>query len=281
MNLPELAWPTLGGKQLWADVSLHSGYRVQRNVWTGHHRLLGPLDGRHTFGSRAECEQRLDALRERVPPMRPHLVLCLHGIFRSKDAFRPLVQQLRAAGLEAHAVNYASTRRSLEDSADDLDDLLDGLVGVERLTVVGHSLGGLLGRVLLGRPAAWRARVAVNGLVTIGTPHQGAELVQLLSGSATMRAIGGPSGLQLLPSISPNLPIPAEPVATIAGVRGDGSGWNPLLPGDDDMTVSEASTHLPGEVDHLRVNAVHTFVHVQREVGEAVLRFAETQRLSG
>ncbi len=38
--LPNLPLPTMGGKQFWSDVRWRSGWRVQRHIWTGHHRLL-------------------------------------------------------------------------------------------------------------------------------------------------------------------------------------------------------------------------------------------------
>src|SRR6476469_3817068 len=106
-QMPVVPLPTFGGKQIWGDVFLYAGYRIQQNVWTRHHRLLGPNDLRLPFGSYEACEQtflRLQKLHE-VAPQSDHLVLLLHGIFRSKDSFGPMRRALRAAGYEAHGVN--------------------------------------------------------------------------------------------------------------------------------------------------------------------------------
>ncbi|MGB0330618.1 MAG: hypothetical protein ACPGPE_02230, partial [Planctomycetota bacterium] len=51
--LPNLALPTLGGSQLWADLAVEGGWRVQRHVWTGHARLLDRDDVRRAWGSEA------------------------------------------------------------------------------------------------------------------------------------------------------------------------------------------------------------------------------------
>ena len=109
LYLPPL--PTLGGKQLWGDVMLFAGYRIQRNVWTEHHRLLSPFDLRLAIGTFDACREALDRITAArgVVPAGPHLVLLLHGIFRSKDSFGPMVRGLRAAGYEAQAINYPST----------------------------------------------------------------------------------------------------------------------------------------------------------------------------
>jgi hypothetical protein len=66
---------------------------------------------------------------------------------------------------------------------------------------------------------------------------------------------------------------------TIAGVRGDGKGFNPLLPGDDDMTVSAQSAHLDGAEDHLVVPyGLHTFVMIHPAVITATQHYLRTGR---
>ena len=71
-----LVLPTLGGLQLWADVFVHAGWRIQRHVVTGHHRLLDGRDLRRAWGSYDDCYrvfghhrdvQRLAPAIRRVP----------------------------------------------------------------------------------------------------------------------------------------------------------------------------------------------------------------------
>ena len=50
MNLPNLPTPTFGGLHLWADVRWQDGWRIQKHVWTGHHRLLDPSGVRRAWG---------------------------------------------------------------------------------------------------------------------------------------------------------------------------------------------------------------------------------------
>jgi pimeloyl-ACP methyl ester carboxylesterase len=205
-------------------------------------------------------------------------VLLLHGIFRSKDSWGPMVRALRADGYEAHALNYPSTRQSLEDHAAQVAELLEGARGVDTVSLVTHSMGGIVARVLLARDDPWRRRIAVNRLVMIGTPNQGAEMATRLDDLTPLRLFTGPSLSQLRVDAAGRLPIPDVRFGIVAGVRGDGRGYNPLLPGDDDMTVSLASTTLEGAEDTLTVAAVHTFVMIHPEVIRATLRYLRTGR---
>jgi pimeloyl-ACP methyl ester carboxylesterase len=277
--LPPLGMPTLGGKQLWGDVFLYGGYRIQRHVRTRVHRLLSPGDVRLAGGTFERCHEVFVRLREQrgVEPTSDHLVLLLHGIFRSKDCFGPLSRALRAAGYDAHGVNYPSTRQGLEDHADQVEELLDRAEGVAMVSFVTHSMGGIVARVLLARDdAAWRKRMAVHRLVFIGTPNRGAEIVTRLQDLTPLRAVAGPSFLSLTPESAADIPMPTVPFGIIAGGTGRERGMNPLLGGDNDMTVRVDETRLEGAEDFLVVPSTHTFLMTHPEVIRATVEFLES-----
>lgn len=274
--LPSLPLPTLGGKQIWADVHLYAGYRIQQNCFTRHFRLLDPRDARLAAGSFEHCHATFLRLREQreLRPVSDHVVLLLHGIFRSKDSFGPMVKALRAAGYEAHGVNYPSTRRSLEDHADQVEALLGRLEEARQVSFVTHSMGGIVARVLLARMgAAWRARIRPHRLVMIATPNRGAELATRITQLPGSWAVGGPSLVALRHEDCERIPLPTVPFGIVAGARGDGRGFNPWLPGDNDMTVTVDSTRLEGAEDFLLVRGVHTFIQVQPDVIDATIRY--------
>jgi pimeloyl-ACP methyl ester carboxylesterase len=274
-----MALPTFGGKQIWADVFLYGECRIQRNVYTGHHRLLGPADIRLAWGSFEHCYGvfHRQKARQQLALRSDHLVLLLHGIFRSKDSFGPMTRALRRAGYEAQSVNYPSTRRSLEDHADQVQDILDRALDVKRVSFVTHSMGGIVARVLLGRNAAWRKRIKINRLVMLGTPNRGAQFVRAVDQRVpAFHHVAGPSFGQMLPEKAVSIPEPDVPFGVVAGARGDGKGYNPLLTGDDDFTVSVQSALLDGAEDSLVVQAMHTFIMVKPEVIQATLRYLDT-----
>lgn len=274
-----LRLPTLGGKQLWADEFVYAGYRIQENGVTGHHRLLGPDDTRLHWGSWEDCRDAFERLRELRGIRRPsrHLVLLLHGVFRSKDSWGPMTRALRRAGYDAQPVNYPSTRRSLESHAEQVERILTRSEDVDRVSFVCHSMGGIVARMVLARPA-WREAVRPHRLVMIGTPNRGAEIAEAFRALPGFELTAGPSVDQLRPDRIGSVPLPDIPFGTIAGSRGRPEGYNPLLPGDDDMTVTVDSTRLPGAEDELVVQAVHTFVMVEPQVVSATLRYLKSGR---
>src|SRR5262249_53873800 len=153
-----------------------------------------------------------------------------------------------------------------------LNSAIESLEGIERIHFVAHSMGGLVVR-------AWAAEHSdprVGRLVMIATPNQGAELADRFARNAVYRVIFGPAGQQLAPAedgFVTKLPAPAFEFGVIAGGGGKGnSGYNPLIPGDNDGTVSVASTRLPGAADFVVVDRLHTFLVSAPETAEYTAR---------
>ncbi len=256
--------PTLGGRQLWADRYYHAGWRIQRHVWTRHHRLLDPQDRRRAWGSFAETRAAFEAFRSQqaVRANRPHLVVLLHGMGRTRHMFPALEAALTAEGYEVAALAYPSTRQDLAAHAADLDALLSGLEGVERVSFVTHSLGGIvLRRYLADRDAAAPGgQPALHRAVLVAAPNHGAALARMLEEVPAYRLLAGPAGGEITPAMLESLPVPAIPFALVAGVSGDGEGYNPLLPGEDDLVVGLEEALLPGAARVLEVREIHTFI---------------------
>ncbi len=281
MREPLFGVPTLGGRQIWGDVLLHVGFRIQRNVFTGGHRLLDPWDIRLARGDMSDCRAVLERVcaTRKITPRSDHLVLCLHGFLRTKEVFLPMTRYLRSLGYEAWALNYPSTRLSLQDCAMQVEEVLDNMVGIRKVSFVCHSMGGMVARALLAREGAWVDRLDVNRVVMIATPNRGAEMAERLSSVPVLGPVHGPALVQLRPELAADLPQPTVRFGLIAGARGDGKGWNPLLKGDDDMTVSTSSVLIPGAEDTWVVQgALHTFIHRRPDVVRATERFLRTGR---
>lgn len=56
---------TMGGKVWWTDLECRDGWRIQRNLISGHYRLLAPNNGRVV--SSFHCETVRQKLEEEVP----------------------------------------------------------------------------------------------------------------------------------------------------------------------------------------------------------------------
>jgi pimeloyl-ACP methyl ester carboxylesterase len=278
VNLPA---PTLGGKQLWADTFVYAGWRLQEHVWTGHVRLLDPGDLRRCWGTYEQCRRVFEELRrdQAIAPASGHLVLLIHGLGRAKESFAGLEAALSAAGYQADSVNYPSTRRGLAAHADQLERLLNRLEGVERVSFVTHSLGGLVLRELLVRDSAWKTRIQPGRAVLIAPPNQGSAIADRFQDFAPFEWLLGGGGQAATSAAAGALPAPPIPFAVIAGGRGDDAGYNPLLEGDDDGVVTVQETRLDGAAGYLLVDAVHTVVMNHPQTIAAVLSFLEDGRI--
>ena len=273
-----VVFPTLGGKQLWADQFIYCGWRIQRHVFTGHSRLLDPDDDRRSWGTYRQCRIELEKQRsrEKFRPRSKHAVFLVHGLFRSKDSFRKMATALRRRGYDVESITYPSTRQSLREHADQLQRILANLEDYEEVSFVTHSLGGIVVRDLLAREAPWKKKIKVRRLVMLGPPNRGSVVAEVLEDWLPYRVVAGEAALQLTPAGVNKIPPPACTFGIIAGGTGTDIGLNPGLPGDNDGTVLVESTRLDSADDFLVVRCLHSFLMNSDEAIEATARFLKT-----
>ena len=120
-------------------------------------------------------------------PLPAHVVVLVHGLDEPGRLWRDLVPALHEHGYTVLEFNYPNDQR-IHDSAQLLYDELVACRrrGVERVSIVAHSMGGLVARETLGSPLMYRsdprgglARPGVARLITLGTPHGGSKLANL------------------------------------------------------------------------------------------------------
>lgn len=271
---------TLGGRQFWGDVHFFHHFRIQKNVFTGHYRLLDSHDRRLASGTLEACRQALNELRKKdhIPSMSGTVVIFVHGIVRSSKSMSTLARLAEKHDMTGLEFDYPSTQIDIRECAEYLHQCISGLEGVEKIHLVVHSMGGLVTRAYFEKYHDPR----IGRLVMLGTPNQGARMADHLKGTLLFKTVFGPAGQQLVTDpegVIPSLPIPPCEFAVIAGVRGDGKGWNPFIAGDDDGTVEVSSTRLPGAADFITIPVIHALMMRDQAVGEHALRFLQTGSL--
>jgi pimeloyl-ACP methyl ester carboxylesterase len=134
----------------------------------------------------------LDAasLRTAYPDATGRVVVFLHGLMESEFSWRVGGDQTYGTrlrdelGFTPVELRY-NTGRHISENGRDLADLLERLVAhwpveVERIALVGHSMGGLVARSAchqaVERGGVWPSRV--RHVVSLGSPHMGAPLAQ-------------------------------------------------------------------------------------------------------
>ena len=273
---------TLGGRQLWGDVCYFCGYRIQHNVYTGHYRLIDSKDVRHCWGTREQCEAMLKQIKgdENLTPMTGKVVIVVHGIVRSSKSFAAMKEKLTQSGYNVIGFDYPSTRVKIPNSAAYLKQVVDSLSDVKEINFVVHSMGGLIVRSYLQQSQETDQRI--KRMVMLGVPNLGAKMANVVQKNVLYKAIYGPAGQQLVDDpdgLIASLPTPGFEFAVISGGRGTDDGYNPLIPGDDDGTVTVESTRLPGAADFMTIDAIHSFLMSNDKVIDATQRFLTTGAL--
>ncbi len=271
---------TLGGRQFWGDVAFYHGWRIQRSAITGHYRLLDDEDNRQAWGTIDECRKALDELREerKLPAMKGKAVIVVHGIIRSSKSFAGMTARLKKDGYSVFGFDYPSTRIRIPEIADHLHSCVQSLEGIEEINFVVHSMGGLVVRQYLSKHQDER----IARMVMLGVPNKGAEMADFFQRNLLFKAIFGPAGQQLVTDgkgLIAALPVPEFEFAVLSGARGDDSGFNPLIDGDDDGTVRLESTRLPGAADFATVRCLHSFLMSDPDAIEMTARFLKEGKL--
>jgi pimeloyl-ACP methyl ester carboxylesterase len=143
---------------------------------------IAALNG--VYGDRLEAEGSPLAIPMQVrrvgETITPHVVVFLHGLGETEYAWgRPNYGDLLDDATPVF-IRF-NTGRHISENGTDLAALLEDLVRdwpvpVARITIVGHSMGGLVARSACHRGGEWTQQV--RHVISLGTPHMGAPLEQ-------------------------------------------------------------------------------------------------------
>jgi pimeloyl-ACP methyl ester carboxylesterase len=278
--------PTLGGRRYWTDELVYHDWRIQRHSEDAHYRLIDGDEIRHAWGTFEECHDALAAIQEKhaLPPLAGKVVLVLHGLGRTRISNNDMVEFLRANGkFTVLSVGYASTQADVATHARSLARVVEHLgPKVEEINFVAHSLGNIVIRhyladhtdVATGR----RPDPRIKRIVMVGPPNNGARMAEIFGKNSFFDRVVGQSGRALArqwTELQKHLATPRAEFGIIAGGERNESGYNPLLPGDDDFIVSVDETKLPGARDFIVISGLHALLMTNPEVQQAALQFLE------
>lgn len=190
-------------------------------------------------------------------------IFLIHGLFMHGIVMQAMESRLEKLGYEVHTFSYRSVKNQLSENADALAEFVAAhhVVGGKN-HFVGHSLGGLLIRLLYAKaPSYFSGRI-----VTLGTPHQGSEVAKRVAEDIHKSILGG----SYENALDGDLPTwdGAVELGSIAGNKCIGIGMAlDDLAKPNDGTVTVAETHLSGETDHVQLPLSHTaLVYSKRAV---------------
>ena len=212
-------------------------------------------------------------------PNRDELIVLVHGLGRRRRSLRRLEAELHDHGFATRSWDYPRTL-ALADLVARFRRFLERLDPPGPVHFVGHSLGAILIRGALRRPAP----VTVGRIVMIAPPNAGVGLLDRVGSMGLARwAYGRPvrdladGGRGLATYGVPHAEIgviagtrrfhPLNPTAYLSAVVGE--------PGPHDGTIAVERTKLRGMTDFLTVPASHTWIAADPEVIRQTIHFLE------
>lgn len=202
-------------------------------------------------------------------PGRPDLVpvVLVHGLLHRGIVMRSLAKFLNEQGYPVYVYDYKTTRRGIVAHGRMFAEFLRELPE-KRVSLVTHSMGGLLTRVALSEFQGTPAAEKIFRVVMIAPPNHGSQMAEDVARNFP------PSKLLVRPldelsnregAVCRELPVP----------RGYEIG---IIAGDADGKVSLESTRLEGMSDHVIVHARHVNILFLPEARKQVSAFLETGR---
>ncbi|MCH9719875.1 MAG: alpha/beta fold hydrolase [Actinomycetia bacterium] len=108
-------------------------------------------------------------------------IILVHGVVDNRSVFALLRRGLRKRGFgRVVTLNYSRLSTDVREVAAQLAETIDAVAretGYERVHVIGHSMGGLIGRYYVQRMGGDRR---VHTLVTLGSPHEGSTPARMV-----------------------------------------------------------------------------------------------------
>ena len=269
---------TFGGKQFWTDIRIQNGWRIQRNHYTRHCRILDHRSIRQAWGSFNQCQQRFDEFVENgmIRPYKKKIIVLLHGVIRTRNSLDSLAQYLQDHNAaDVISWGYASTRQTIQQHATKFGELLSHFPEDSDVYLVGHSMGNIIVRSYLKRQQDKR----LKRMVMLAPPNKGSAFGRAVNDQFLFEALWGVSGQELgagFKKLEEQLATPKFEFGIIAGQLESNLLRNPLLSGPSDLVVEVEETKLQGATDFRTVDSTHTRIMNQRETLQYVQRFLKS-----
>ncbi len=165
-----LGWESLRDRYANEEKALRG--QIREHVFNHFPAAGQELAGRYGL-RRYSQDQRLDTTRTQI--------ILIHGLDDPGKVWTSLAPVLQQQGFPTWLMEYPDDQ-PIQDSADLFHSEMQRLkaLGVSRVVIVAHSMGGLVSRDLLTRPAFRQDAdmPQVDKLIMVGTPNHGSELAR-------------------------------------------------------------------------------------------------------
>lgn len=206
--------------------------------------------------------------------MSKEAVVLVHGLWLSGWSMGFIARQLRRHGYTTYQFSYPTVRNTLRENAEALRAFSDSIED-SMVHFVGHSLGGVVIRAMLYHCAPARP----GRVVTLGSPHDGSRVAQVLSQWNWGKKI---LGLGIADVLRREPPVPDLGGREFGLIKGDlPIGLGVLFvgvkrPGDGIVLLEE--TDVVGATDRITLHVSHTAMLFSRAVCKRTAEFLQHGR---
>jgi pimeloyl-ACP methyl ester carboxylesterase len=208
-------------------------------------------------------------------------LLCIHGFMGSHWNMRFLEKNLRKEGWDVINWTYPSRECYISEHAEQLvQDLIDLAAKKpgQPIHFVTHSMGALVLLASLNQPLCPQ-EAKIGKVILIAPPSQGTYWGRWIGQFSLARwAAKGFSGQELMTKSSfndlGNYPHSLEGVLVISGSL----GFNPLLAGKNDGTVSVQETLLSTPHEHVLIRRGHKTIVFSKKTYGVIRQFLEKRK---
>jgi triacylglycerol esterase/lipase EstA (alpha/beta hydrolase family) len=191
-------------------------------------------------------------------------------------------KNLKASGYKTIALNYPSTRFSIEEHVKTIKKTIESLEGYDTLSFVTHSLGGIILRFLLEDKEKWLKNKMLDKIVMLAPPNKGSIVAGKLQNYKIAKKILGPCLKELTPEKASDFPKIDDnlEIGIISGANDNPKGFNPFLKADNDGILKVSETRIDKIKETITINSTHSFIMSSKQAIASTVRFIKSGKFA-
>lgn len=201
---------------------------------------------------------------------RHEAVVMIHGLLLRGLYMYKTGKFLARNGYTVFIYDYFTTRKNIAAHGADFEKYIENIASENpslKINIVTHSLGGIITRETLGRIDSKNSilKDRIKRIVMLAPPNRGSDMAEMII--RRFPFLG--KIIKPLPELS------SSPEAYVMKTYIPSDYETGIIAASHDRKVSEKSTHLESEKDHILIISGHSLIIYSAQAQKAILNFLE------